>query len=98
MGWLADETGLGKTQGKLCAVDALVASAACGGCVLPIAPLWCGKSTRLLSYADYATRVSQLAAALAQRGIQPGDVVATLLPNIPAQAERISACPPAVRC
>lgn len=44
------------------------------------------KSTRL-TYAEYHARVSQLASALAETGIAPGDVVATLLPNIPAQAE-----------
>jgi fatty-acyl-CoA synthase len=44
------------------------------------------KTTRT-SYAEYAMRVSQLASALAAKGIRPGDVVATLLPNIPAQAE-----------
>lgn len=85
MGWLADETGLEK----------------CAANYVPLTPLshlkraadihanrtavvW--RSTRL-TYADYAARVSRLASALAGRGIQPGDVVATLLPNIPAQAE-----------
>ncbi|MCK0126739.1 AMP-binding protein [Gelidibacter sp. F2691] len=37
---------------------------------------------RRLTYAQYHDRVSQLASALANRGIRPGDVVATLLPNI----------------
>jgi fatty-acyl-CoA synthase len=39
------------------------------------------------SYRDHHARVSRLASALARRGGAPGDVVATLLPNIPAQAE-----------
>ncbi|MFZ2235630.1 MAG: AMP-binding protein, partial [Dokdonella sp.] len=39
------------------------------------------------SYGDYAARVTLLASALVARGVRPGDVVATLLPNIPAQAE-----------
>jgi len=85
MGWLADETGLEK----------------CAANHVPLTPLshlrraadlfahrtavvW--QDTRL-SYADYFTRVSRLASALARRGVTPGDVVATLLPNIPAQAE-----------
>ncbi|MEY4697409.1 MAG: hypothetical protein RIT14_1837, partial [Pseudomonadota bacterium] len=84
MGWLADETGLGK----------------CAANYVPLSPLsflrraadihadrtavvW--KSTRL-TYAAYAACVSRLASALARRGIAPGDVVATLIPNIPAQA------------
>ncbi|MDQ2064791.1 AMP-binding protein [Xinfangfangia sp. CPCC 101601] len=85
MGWLSDEAGLEK----------------CAANFVPLTPLshlrraaeifahrtalvW--KTTRL-NYADYATRVTQLASALAARGVAPGDVVATLLPNIPAQAE-----------
>ena len=39
------------------------------------------------TYAEYTRRVTQLASGLAKLGVQPGDVVATLLPNIPAQAE-----------
>ena len=39
------------------------------------------------SYATYAARVSRLASALQTAGIAPGDVVATLLPNTPAQSE-----------
>jgi len=40
-----------------------------------------------LTYAKYYRRVSRLASALAKIGVQPGDVVATILPNVPAQAE-----------
>jgi len=43
--------------------------------------------TRRYTYTQYHARVSQLASALHQRGIKPGDVVATLIPNLPAQAE-----------
>ena len=85
MGWLADETGLEK----------------CAANYVPLTPLsflkraadihadrtavvW--KSTRL-TYAQYAARVSRLASALTRHGIAAGDVVATLLPNIPQQAE-----------
>ncbi|MCL4108793.1 UNVERIFIED_CONTAM: hypothetical protein GTU68_049134 [Idotea baltica] len=39
------------------------------------------------TYAQYHARVTRLASALAKSGVQPGDVVATLLPNLPAQAE-----------
>jgi fatty-acyl-CoA synthase len=85
MGWLADESGLEKTAANFVALTPLShLKRAAEIFAQRTALVW--KSTRL-SYADYASRVSQLASALAQRGIQPGDVVATLLPNIPAQAE-----------
>eukprot|EP01031_Cornospumella_fuschlensis_P013991 gene13991-17104_t len=85
MGWLADETGLGKTAANFVALTPLShLRRAADVFATRTAVVW--KSTRL-SYADYAKRVSQLASALAGRGIRPGDVVATLLPNIPAQAE-----------
>jgi fatty-acyl-CoA synthase len=38
-------------------------------------------------YATYHARCTRLASGLAQLGVKPGDVVATLLPNIPAHAE-----------
>jgi fatty-acyl-CoA synthase len=37
--------------------------------------------------AQYRDRVTRLASALARAGIAPGDVVATILPNVPAQVE-----------
>lgn len=40
-----------------------------------------------LTYRQYHARVSQLASALVKAGVKPGDVVATILPNIPAQSE-----------
>ncbi len=39
------------------------------------------------TYAEYHERCTRLASALAGLGIRPGDVVATIMPNIPAQAE-----------
>ena len=85
MGWLADETGLGKTAANFVALTPLShLRRAADVFATRTAVVW--KSTRL-SYGEYAARVSRLASALAARGVQPGDVVATLLPNIPAQAE-----------
>ncbi|MCK8482749.1 AMP-binding protein [Aliiroseovarius sp. S2029] len=85
MGWMADETGLDK----------------CAANFVPLTPLSHLRraalvfpkrealvyGARRLTYADYHARVSRLAAALAGRGIKPGDVVATLLPNILAHVE-----------
>jgi len=39
------------------------------------------------TYAEYHARVSRLASALVNIGVEPGDVVATILPNIPAHCE-----------
>ncbi|MBY6003616.1 AMP-binding protein [Salipiger bermudensis] len=85
MGWLANETGLGK----------------CAANHVPLTPLSFLRRARQIypdhpavlygphrkNYAEYHDRVSQLASALTKIGIRPGDVVATILPNIPAQAE-----------
>ena len=85
MGWLADETGLEKCAANHVALTPLShLKRAADVFADRTAVVW--KSTRL-TYADYAERVTRLASALAARGVQPGDVVATLLPNIPAQAE-----------
>ncbi|MES2432515.1 MAG: AMP-binding protein [Pseudomonadota bacterium] len=85
MGWLADESGLGKTRANYAPLTPLShLRRAADVFAHRTAIIW--KSTRL-TYTEYAARVSQLAHALAQNGIQPGDVVATLMPNIPQQAE-----------
>ncbi len=83
MGWLEDETGLDKGQANF----------------VPLTPLshlaravriWPGREALVygetrLTYADYAAQVSRQASGLVRLGVQPGDVVATLLPNVPAQ-------------
>jgi fatty-acyl-CoA synthase len=85
MGWLSDETGLEK----------------CAANYEPLTPLSFLKRAarvfpdrealvyrdRRYTYAQYYDRVTRLASALAAMGVKPGDVVATLLPNVPAQAE-----------
>ncbi|MEE9427257.1 MAG: AMP-binding protein [Paracoccaceae bacterium] len=85
MGWLADETGLDK----------------CAANFVPLTPLsHLRRATNVYpdheaivygdirrNYREYHARVSKLASALTIRGVNPGDVVATILPNIPAQAE-----------
>ncbi len=43
--------------------------------------------TRRLSYAELRARVRRLASALEARGIQPGDTVAVMAPNIPPMLE-----------
>ncbi|MEO1309112.1 MAG: AMP-binding protein, partial [Pseudomonadota bacterium] len=91
MGWMADETGLERRQANH----------------VPLTPL--SHLNRALSvyperdalvyggqawtYREYHARCSRLASALSRRGIKPGDVVATLLPNVPAQCEAHFAVP-----
>ncbi len=85
MGWLADERGLEK----------------CAANYVPLTPLshlaraaeiWPDREALVYggirhTYATYHARVSRLASALHKRGVTAGDVVATLLPNVPAQIE-----------
>jgi fatty-acyl-CoA synthase len=85
MGWMKDETGLDK----------------CTANYVPLSPLSHLRraaqvfATRTavihgdhrVNYAQYFERCTRLASALASMGIKSGDVVATLLPNTPAQAE-----------
>ena len=85
MGWMNDETGLGK----------------CPANYVPLTPLSHLRraahvfATRTaviygdhrVTYAQYYERCTRLAAGLANMGVTSGDVVATLIPNLPAQAE-----------
>ena len=85
MGWMTDETGLDK----------------CAANHVPLTPLSHLKRAAVVfadhtalvygadrsTYAELYARVSSLASALTQAGIASGDVVATILPNIPAQVE-----------
>ena len=85
MGWMSDETGLGK----------------CAANYVPLTPLShlrraanvFAKHTAVIygdnrvTYAQYYDRCTRLASGLADMGVTPGDVVATLIPNLPSQAE-----------
>ena len=85
MGWMRDETGLERNAANF----------------VPLTPLsHLQRAARLfadqeaivygsfrLTYTEYHARCSRLASALAGLGVEPGDVVATLLPNVPAHAE-----------
>ncbi len=85
MGWMADETGLGKNAANY----------------VPLTPLsFLNRAAQIYpdelavvygphrkTYREYRDRVTRLASALVKLGVAPGDVVATMLPNIPAQAE-----------
>ncbi|MGB7244446.1 MAG: AMP-binding protein [Sulfitobacter sp.] len=85
MGWMEDEAGLDK----------------CAANYVPLTPLshlnraahvFADRTAVIygnhrVSYAEYHDRCTRLASALVAMGVQSGDVVATLIPNLPAQAE-----------
>ena len=85
MGWMADETGLGKTPANYVPLTPL-------SHLRRAAAVFADRTAVIydahrVSYAQYHDRCTRLASALADMGVVPGDVVATLLPNLPAQAE-----------
>ena len=85
MGWMADETGLEKNAANFVPLTPLSFLSRAGD-VFAGETAVVYRGTRR-TYAEYRDRVSRLASALERRGVKPGDVVATLLPNVPAQAE-----------
>lgn len=85
MGWMDDETGLEKCAANHVALTPLSFLRRAADVFATREALVYGQTRR--SYADYAQRATRLASALNRAGVQPGDVVATLLPNVPAHAE-----------
>jgi fatty-acyl-CoA synthase len=85
MGWMQDETGLEKCAANHVALTPLSHLRRAADVFAEREAVVYG-SIRL-TYSELHARCSQLAATLAARGIEPGDVVATILPNIPAQVE-----------
>ncbi|MFY0597658.1 MAG: AMP-binding protein [Cognatishimia sp.] len=85
MGWMNDETGLEKNAANyvpLTPLSHLKRAAEVYPENLAVA-----YGTHRVTYQGYLDRVTQLASALTKLGVTPGDVVATLLPNVPAQVE-----------
>ncbi|MFQ3182947.1 MAG: fatty-acyl-CoA synthase [Alteromonas macleodii] len=85
MGWMRDETGLDKTPANYVPLTPLSHLARAAKVFADREAMVYGNMR--LTYRNYHARVSQLASALQMVGVVQGDVVATLLPNIPAQAE-----------
>lgn len=85
MGWMADETGLERNAANyvpLTPLSTLRRAAAIYGNELAVV-----YGTHRKTYAEYLERCTRLASALAGMGVKPGEVVATLIPNLPAHAE-----------
>ena len=85
MGWMKDETGLGKNPANFVAMTPLSHLRRARHVFADQEAVVYGDIR--YSYRDYYTRCTRLASALVTIGVQPGDVVATLLPNVPAHAE-----------
>jgi fatty-acyl-CoA synthase len=85
MGWMSDETGLEKNAANFVPLTPLshLRRAATVFADHPAV----NYGTHRVTYAQYFTRCTRLASALSNLGVKSGEVVATLLPNIPAQAE-----------
>lgn len=85
MGWMRDETGLGKRAANYVPLTPLSHLQRAALIFADREALVYGKTR--LTYGKYYRRVSRLASALTKVGVEPGDVVATILPNVPAQSE-----------
>ncbi|MEP2530870.1 AMP-binding protein [Shimia sp.] len=99
MGWMKDEAGLEK-----CAANYVPLTPLSGlQRALTVFPdhMAVVYGTHRKTYREYHDRVTRLAAALSTLGVEPGEVVATLLPNIPAAAEAhfgVPACGAVLNC
>ncbi|APG46621.1 AMP-binding protein [Phaeobacter porticola] len=85
MGWMSDETGLEKTDANYAPLTPLSHLRRAAHVFADVPAVVYGKHRK--TYSAYYDRCTRLASALAGIGVAPGDVVATLIPNLPAQAE-----------
>ncbi len=85
MGWMKDETGLEKTAANFVALTPLSHLRRAAHVFPNYDAVVYGQFRK--TYAEYYERCSRLASGLIGLGIKSGDVVATLLPNIPAHVE-----------
>ena len=86
MGWLKDESGLEKNAANYSALTPLSHLNRAKDLFPDELAVVYGSQHRK-TYAEYHGRVSRLASALKGLGVEPGDVVATVIPNLPAHAE-----------
>ncbi|MEL6608457.1 MAG: AMP-binding protein [Pseudomonadota bacterium] len=91
MGWMADERGLEKRAANYVPLTPLSHLQRAASVFADRTALIYGDRSQ--SYSEYHTRVTKAASALVQLGIEPGDVVATILPNTLAQVEAHFAVP-----
>ncbi len=85
MGWMKDETGLGKNAANYVPLSPLSGLQRAARVFPNHLAVVYGPHRK--TYAQYYERCTRLASALTQLGVTPGDVVATLIPNLPAQTE-----------
>ena len=85
MGWMSDESGLEKNEANYVPLTPLSHLRRASTVFSDRTAVIYGSHRK--SYSEYYQRCSQLASALEKIGVKPGDVVATVLPNLPAQAE-----------
>jgi len=85
MGWMSDETGLDKTVANFVPLTPLSHLRRAARLFADREAVVYGSIRR--SYGEYHERCTRLASGLVKLGVAPGDVVATVLPNIPAHAE-----------
>ncbi|SDY91165.1 fatty-acyl-CoA synthase [Jannaschia faecimaris] len=85
MGWLQDETALDRCAANHVALTPL-------SHLNRAALIWPDREAvvygqKRWTYSQYRDRVTRQASMLSALGVMPGDVVATILPNVPAQVE-----------
>ena len=85
MGWMNDETGLEKNAANFVPLTPL-SHLRRAAHLFPGYEAVVYRNTRR-SYAEYYERCTRLASGLTKLGVTSGDVVATIIPNVPAQAE-----------
>ncbi len=85
MGWMKDETGLDKNAANFVPLTPLSHLRRAAQLFPDYEAVVYGRTRR--SYAEYHDRCTRLASGLSRLGVNPGDVVATLIPNLPEQAE-----------
>ncbi|MCJ7871819.1 AMP-binding protein [Phaeobacter sp. J2-8] len=85
MGWLKDETGLERNAANYVPLTPLSMLIRANRIFPDRLAVIYGPHRK--TYGEYFARCTRLASALTKSGIEPGDVVATVIPNLPAQAE-----------